>query len=97
MRRFWNTYSHCRHKIGLSFFEAETPRYNPSTGIRDESLSDEDKRDNGQISEFFRRQLRTKFDEDYRILASRSSTGDNKSYILRHGVNSMTLRLATNF
>lgn len=78
MRIFRDTYSHCRHKIGLSLFEAETSRYNPSTGVRDEGLNDEDKGDDRKISEFLRRQLGTEFDEDCAISATKSTGVNNK-------------------
>lgn len=58
------TYRHGGDKVGRSFLEPETSRNNKGAGIRDQSLDNEDGRNDSQIGEFFCCELGPELCED---------------------------------
>lgn len=58
------TYGHGGDKVGRAFLEPETSRNNEGAGIRDQSLDNEDGRDDSQISELLCCELGPKLCED---------------------------------
>lgn len=60
-------YCHGSDKIGLAFLEAEASRDQEGAKVGDDGLDDENQRDDGEISQFFGRELRPEFCEDCRV------------------------------
>lgn len=59
------TYRHGRDKVGLTLLEPKAPRYDITAKERNKRLDHEYKWYNGQIGQFFRRQLGAEFHEDW--------------------------------